>query len=310
MDRRVRQHHADSPVSRRDRGRDDCMPGRCRAGDPAARSVAVDRSAAARRHRRGLHSSRAVSTSATITANGLSSRCLRVRRCSGSRRRRRVGAEVVAAQALDRDDCSVVQQLDGARRPDPRRSLAGRVDQAQTRPARRTAGRLRVEPAVAGSVYSAAHVVAHGEAGHGRGRPVVRDIARDRVARTAVRAVDERVSDSRRLSGSRSSARQSSQVALSAVTEARRSPAASDATIRNPSPQSGATSVTSNASIVASGGVWDRSPARKSSSAEEPPSTSMRTPVASLPTKPVKPRSTASRCTNGRKPTPWTMPST
>ena len=105
-----------------------------------------------------------------------------------------VGAarEVVAAEALDRDDRAVAQQRGGRR---DRVAGAGHAsaDQRAPRPARRAGVRLGVEAAVARVVVLGPAGGAHREARHRRQRPVVGDAAHDREARPAVRAVDERV---------------------------------------------------------------------------------------------------------------------
>ena len=64
---------------------------------------------------------------------------------------------------------------------------------AHARPAVRAGVRLGVEAAVARVVVLGPARGAHGEAGHRRQRPVVRDAAHDREPRAAVGAVDERV---------------------------------------------------------------------------------------------------------------------
>ena len=109
VQRRVRQQHAEV--------------GRCAARPTAAtaasgrprrehdRAVAPGSSAASSSV--SATSARAASTSRTITANGLSSRCLRARSAATAGSSRRQAREVVAADALDRDDRAVA----AARRP-------------------------------------------------------------------------------------------------------------------------------------------------------------------------------------------------
>src|ERR671938_155723 len=60
-------------------------------------------------------------------------------------------------------------------------------------PKARDAGGQRMEPPILGVLVLAPALGAHREAGHRRQRPVVRDADDDREARSALRAVDERV---------------------------------------------------------------------------------------------------------------------
>ena len=94
----------------------------------------------------------------------------------------RVAGEVVAAEALDRDD----RARRAAARPPPRAA-------ARAAARRRGSDRLGVEAAVGRILVLAAAVGAEREAGHRRVRAVVRDRADDREARAALGAVDERV---------------------------------------------------------------------------------------------------------------------
>ncbi len=111
------------------------------------------------------------------------------------RGRRGVAREVVAAQALHRHDPSLAQ---GQRRRRDRvgaqaGGLPGRAQQPHARPAARAGDRLGVEPPVGRVFVLPPAVGAHREAGHRRGRAVVRHVAGDRVAGPAVRAVREGV---------------------------------------------------------------------------------------------------------------------
>jgi len=72
----------------------------------------------------------------------------------------------------------------------------------------------------------------------------------------------------------------------------------------------GGTALLVTRSILASGGASRCSTSRNSLTAASGPSTSMNTPSTSLPTNPLRPRPVAAVYTNGRKPTPWTIPST
>src|SRR5215831_13287730 len=110
--------------------------------------------------------------------------------------------------------------------------------------------------------------------------------------------------------GSASSARHSSQVALSAETSARRRPVWSLATIENPRAPLGAMAAAVTRSTRASGGGCASSRPRNSLTPAAEPSTSANTPSTSLPTHPASPSRVASEYTKGRKPTPCTTPST
>ena len=179
VQRRVGQHHPELADARARPPAATAAPGRRgsstigRAGDASSSAAASSTTA----------SCRAAATSAAITANGLSSRCLRARSVATAGSRRRQRGEVVAAEPLDGDD------LAGAQR---RRDLLER--RVELRPAGRAAHRLGVEAAVGRVVVLGAGTPAHiAKRGHRRVRPVVGDRRHDRVARPAVRAVRERV---------------------------------------------------------------------------------------------------------------------
>ncbi len=95
---------------------------------------------------------------------------------------RRVAGEVIAAQALDREDLAVAEEAD--RRLEAHRQLGA---------AGRAGDRLGVEAPVAWVLVLPPAVGAHREARHGRVRPVVRNPLDDREAWPALGAVDERV---------------------------------------------------------------------------------------------------------------------
>ena len=107
-----------------------------------------------------------------------------------------VGAagEVVAAEALDREDLAVEEVLHGGAHgvvAVDRRPVA--LEQAHLRPAHGARVGLRVEAAVERVLVLGLARVAHDEARHRRQRPVVGDPADDREARPAVRAVQKRI---------------------------------------------------------------------------------------------------------------------
>ncbi len=114
----------------------------------------------------------------------------------------------------------------------------------------------------------------------------------------------------RRSAGSQSSRRQSAQVAVSADTRVRRGPADWLAAMAKDADRCGVTALMVTRSILASGGASRSSRSRKSLTVAAGPSTSTNTPSRSLPTNPVRPSPVARVYTNGRKPTPWTTPST
>ncbi len=106
----------------------------------------------------------------------------------------RVAHQVEAAQALDRDDAAAADPLHGFReRVRHRQRLPAVVPQRQPRSARRARVRLRVEATVGRRVVFRLARRALDERRHAGVRAVVGQFARDRVARSAVRAVRERV---------------------------------------------------------------------------------------------------------------------
>src|SRR5215211_5300146 len=108
----------------------------------------------------------------------------------------------------------------------------------------------------------------------------------------------------RRSAGSASSRGQSAQVAVSGETRVWRSPPARLGAIANPDAPVGSSGVAVTRSITARGGASAASASRNRSTVSAAPSTSTNTPPASLPTSPAR------ACTNGRNPTPCTIPST
>ena len=105
------------------------------------------------------------------------------------------GGQVIAAEALHRDDTPRAQQLGRDLDRLTGKRLAPSRHQAQLGTARRARDRLRVEAAVRGILVLARAVPTHGEAGHRGTRPVVRHVTHDREARAAVRAIGERVAE-------------------------------------------------------------------------------------------------------------------
>ena len=136
----------------------------------------------------------AASRSATITASGFSSRRFRRRSSRHRGRGGGVAGEVEAAQPLHGQQ----PPLRAAPPPPPPadRPASGAppgVEQREARPAGRAGVGLGVEAPVARVVVLGRAGVAHGEAGHGGGGPVVGDAQRDGEARAAVGAVGEGV---------------------------------------------------------------------------------------------------------------------
>src|SRR4051794_36113265 len=78
----------------------------------------------------------------------------------------------------------------------------------------------------------------------------------------------------------------------------------------NPAVPVAGTSSEATRSTTASGGACSGSASTKRARAAGSPSTSIRTPRSSFRTNPASPSRRASRYTYGRKPTPWTTPST
>ena len=196
---------------------------------------------------------------------------------------------------LDRDDRA---RRAGRRRPPaagprpPPGHRARRRDRAATptvrRPGRRSAG--RGSGGRAGSSYSArqrAHIV---NAGHRRERPVVGDAAHDREARAAVGAVDERVAVAA-VAGIEQLAQAVARRSRCRARRARRrAPPRGLSRIAKPASPGGSRSSVTTRSTTASGGASRRQPGEEAARpTPAPPSTSIRTPRASLSTKPAEP---------------------
>ncbi len=271
VQRRVRAACSPSHgVARRDRRGDRARPARRRT-----RTIGRARRArAARARRRRARPAR--SGSAVMTANGLSSRCLRARSRATAASFGRVAGEVVAAEALDRDDRAVAQE----RRPPAR--AASRA--AARRPGRRSA--RRGSGGRAGSSYSRRQSAQSGKPAIVVLRPVVRDAADDREARPALGAVDERVAVAA-VAGSNSSRRQSSQVATSGGIERACRRGARWPRSRSPSRRARASGAACDRRRSARAPAPRRvSAAANASSAAASPSTSIATPPPSFSTKP------------------------
>ena len=106
MQRGVRQHEAELPVARRHRVGDQARRPARRGSSTIGRRGLVSRASASSST---SHSSRAAATSGTITANGLSSRCLARAQPGRGGLAARVHRQVVPAQPLDRQHLPVVQ---------------------------------------------------------------------------------------------------------------------------------------------------------------------------------------------------------
>ncbi len=106
----------------------------------------------------------------------------------------RVANQVKTAEALDGQDGALPQARErAADRVRVRLAQAPRIEQRQRRTAVGAGVRLGVEAAMLHVVVLALARAAHREGGHAGVAPVVRQRTRDRVARAAVRAVDERI---------------------------------------------------------------------------------------------------------------------
>ena len=186
VQRRVGQQHAEVGRARRDRGGD-------RRVGPARREH--DRAVAAGQQRRLLVGQRDERARRGDVAHHHRERLVLAVLARPQRRDRRLArrqaGEVVAADALDRDDGALAQRRD--RRAQRLVAVEVARQQPQRRPALRARVRLGVEAPVGRVLVLGRAARAQLEAGHRRERPVVGDAAHDREARAAVRAVDERV---------------------------------------------------------------------------------------------------------------------
>ena len=160
--------------------------------------------------------------------------------------------------------------------------------------------------------------LAHRERRHGRQRPVVGHVPDDGEPGAAVGAVDERVPEppvgrigelAQAVRAGRGVRRDQGPAPPGGPARTRR-PAGSLAAMAKDADRFGAMALVVTRSILASGGASRSSRRRNSLTAASGPSTSTNTPSRSLPTSPVRPSPVARVYTNGRKPTPWTTPST
>ena len=285
---------------------------RARPGAAArARSAAPASTAARPTARRARRARAAAATSATSSANGLSSRCLRERSAATASGVVGAAGEVVAAEALDRDDRAVAQQRGGRRhRVGGAGHGAGPIS-VGPRAARRAGVRLRVEAPVARVLVLRPAGGAHLEARHRRERTVVGDAAHDREPRPAVRAVDERVAV----------AAVAGVPQLGQAVRARRGVgrhervgaavtlAGDDLEARAVS--SGSTGSAVTRSTCASGGASARTRSQERRRRRRPcPRPRARRRARRCRRSRRAASSSASRKTNGRKPTPCTVPST
>ncbi len=198
MQRGVGQHDAELPVPRRHRPGDAVVRPARQQHDRAPRT---GQQAAGRAGQRGLV--RRVDDAQRARRGEISDHdrerlvlaVLARPQRRGGRLAARCGRQVIAADALDRDDLPGPQQRGCLGHRVARQLGPGLVGQPQPRPAVRTADRLGMEPAVGGVVVFRRAGGAHGEPGHRGQRPVVGHAAHDREPRSAVRAVDERVAE-------------------------------------------------------------------------------------------------------------------
>ena len=193
VERRVRQEHAEvgqarARPHRRWRSRTTPGAGASTIGRRGDSSAATASSSSA-------HSAPATPRSGTITANGLSSRALRRRSSRTAAVVGGVDREVVAADALDRHDRAAAERVDRGDRARRRRRRApppAGSRQVSRGPHSGQALGWAWKRRSDGSSYSArqaAHIV---EAGHGRGRAVVRHAERRScsAARSSVQFVN------------------------------------------------------------------------------------------------------------------------
>ena len=230
-----------------------------------------------------------------------------------------VGGQVIAAQSLHGEDPALPEQFGGPRQRLASQGVSGRVQQRQPGPAGRAAGRLRVEAAVSGVMVFGGALLAHRERRHGRQRPVVGHIPDDGEPGAAVGAVDERVPEppigrigklAQAVRAGRGVRRDQGPAPPGGPVRTRRPRGASLAAMAKDADRLGVMALVVTRSILASGGASRSSRRRNSLTAASGPSTSTNTPSRSLPTSPVRPSPVARVYTNGRKPTPWTTPST
>ena len=126
----------------------------------------------------------AAARSRTISANGLSLRRFRSRK-------RRTAASLRASQARWNPPSPLIARIS----PAASRRRASPAVGRKRRTAHRAGIRLRVKPPVGRVVILPLALRAHPEDRHRRLRPVVRNVLNDRVSRTAIGAVRERVAE-------------------------------------------------------------------------------------------------------------------
>ena len=247
---------------------------------------------------------------ATISANGLSSRCLRARRVatarsSSARQARWKPPMPLTATIAPAESASATA---GAGRLGPASGADREPQPRAARPGRRSAARgsggragPRTRPG------SAAHIA---NAGHRGQRTVVRDAADDGEPRAAVGAVDERVAVAAvgRVEQLAQAVRAGRGVRRDAASGRPPRGDSRDGEARLPRRRRPARRA--RARSRASGGASARQPRQEASMPPASPSTSSSTPARrSTRTRPAR-VDEASPNTNGRKPTPWTVPST
>ena len=296
VQRGVRQHHAEVGAAGGDLGGHAGSSGSARR---ASSTIGRRRPASSAALGRADHGpTRAASSEvAAITANGLSPRALRRRSSADRLRRAGVAGQVVAAEALDRED--------RAPRSRPRAAASasspcdGPGARARTSAQPRAAGgagdRLGVEAAVGRIGVLAGAVGAHREAGHGGGRPVVGQAGDDREARAAVGAGDERVPVAP-VGRVGQLGRQSAQVAASGETRVRPGPAAEAADGERRAADGGHAGRRDGLDDRPAAGRRRRS-AGRTRHGRGRPSTSATTPSGVLVTCPASPSSVARACT-------------
>ena len=193
VQRRVGQHDAQVRIARRDRRRRTVRV----AGEPPQQHDGRSGATRARRPPRPRPRSTAApsSSDASITANGLSGRCLR--------RRSRATASAFVASTINwkppRPLSATIRPARTARDRAgqgllaPGQLAAGGVQQPQLGTATRAGDRLGVKTPVGRVVVFRPAGRTHRKAGHRRPRPVVGQALDDRPPRAAVRAVGERI---------------------------------------------------------------------------------------------------------------------
>ena len=295
MQRRVGQHHAELGQA----------PGATDGGNrrPGRRDRQHDRPRHRIQQRARLRprsiSSPAAAASATISANGLSSRCLRARSAATACSSARVADQVVAAEPLDGDDRALGQPGGGEGDADRSRR---RVSAGCTVTHRARATRGPHAGQALGCAWKrrstrilvlAPARLAHDEAGHRRQRPVIGHAGDDREPRPAVGAVDERIA----VAAVRGIGQLGEAVRRTAPSRATTSASAAPGALAGadrelPALRPAAATRASTASTEASGGASAR---RRASRTAPPtsgsPSTSSSTPCSSLSTYPARPSS-------------------